>query len=1106
MSKFFRSFSIGIVIFILSCASLLAQATAQISGTVRDQTGAVLPGVEVTATQTETGVPRTSVTNETGSYVLANLPLGPYRLEAALPGFRTYVQTGIVLQVDSNPVINPTLEVGQVTEQVEVQANASMVETRNVGIGQVIENQRILELPLNGRNVTDLITLTGSAVQTNDARLGGIPGSVTISVAGGVGFGVSYSLDGAMHNNPFDSSNLPFPFPDALQEFKVESGALAAQNGGHSSASVNSVTKSGTNDYHGDVFEFVRNDLFNARNYFAPTGSTLKRNQFGGTVGGPIVRNKIFFFGGYQGTTLRQDPANVQSFIPTAATLAGDFSAFASAACNGGRAVTLRAPFVNNRVSPTLYSKAALAIASKLPKTNDPCGLITYGRNANNNDGQYVGRIDYQKSDKNSIFGRLLLYTYTKPIPFSFTPDNVLNTVQRGEDDLTQAYTIGNTYLIGANTVNALRLSVNRSAIGTIGAKFFSACDEGIKIYCGMYKDPYLIVSVTGGGAMSIGNGANGTTATYRTTSYQLSDDLSVVRGAHQMAFGIVGAYYKTNQNSNSRSPGNFTFNGQDTGLGQADFLLGRLSQFQQGGPSQLYIKRSYMALYAQDTWKARQNVTASFGLRWEPYWPLIDTKGANYNFDYDRFRQGIYSTVFKNAPAGFYYNGDPGFPVPSGANKQWWHFAPRVGLAWDVNGNGTMSVRASYALAYDFLALKWRTDATSAPPWGNRTILTNLPGGFEDPWAAVPGGSIFPYTLDKDVQFAPGGLFMSTPYNMRNPYVQTWNLSIERQVAKNWVASATYIGNQMTHLWSTQAINPALFLGLGPCVLQGVAYNPCSNTNNTDARRRLTFERPLDGAKIGGLDVYDDGGTRNYHGMLLSIQRRARGVSISSNYTWSHCISDQADDISEGPGAGEGYLDSNNRHFDRGNCISDRRHLFNFTSVAETPQFGNPTLRMIGTGWRLSSIFRKQSGRFFSVLAGTDRALNGTSATPAGGSGSGGQRASQILVDPYLDKSAGPMSQFLNPQAFALPALGTLGNMSPFNIQGPGYWGLDLSLSRVFRVTEEQRLEFRAEAYNLTNSFRPGNPNTALNNNTFGQIRTAQDPRIMQFALKYVF
>src|SRR5438094_3879663 len=322
---------IGLAVVLLTClltTTVFGQATAQISGTVKDQSGAVLPGVEVTATQTDTGIVRTAVTNETGSYVLPNLAVGPFRLEAALPGFRTYVQTGIVLQVNSNPVINPVLEVGQVSEQIEVQANAALVETRNSGVGQVIENQRILELPLNGRNVTELITLAGSAIQTNDSRLGGIPGTVTIAVAGGVGYGVAYSLDGARHNNPFDNANLPFPFPDALQEFKIETGALSAQNGGHSAGSINSVTKSGTNEYHGDVFEFVRNDLFNARQYFAPTGSTLKRNQFGGTVGGPVVKNKLFFFGGYQGTTLRADPGNNQAFVPTAALLAGHWTAF----------------------------------------------------------------------------------------------------------------------------------------------------------------------------------------------------------------------------------------------------------------------------------------------------------------------------------------------------------------------------------------------------------------------------------------------------------------------------------------------------------------------------------------------------------------------------------------------------------------------------------------------------------------------------------------------------------------------------------------------------------------------------------------------------------
>src|SRR5437867_194259 len=377
MKRIGFSVAAGLIISIVTSVNLWAQATAQISGTVRDQTGAVLPGVEITATQAETGVARSTVTNETGSYALPNLPLGPYKLEAGLPGFRTFVQTGISLQVNSSPAINPDLEVGQVSEQVEVQANAAVVETRNAGVGQVIENQRILQLPLNGRQVSDLITLAGAAVQTATSRTQNGSAEAYIQVGGALGYAVDYTLDGASHINFVTGANMPLPFPDALQEFKVETSGVNAQHG--TASAVGGVTKSGTNELHGDLFEFLRNDLFNARYYFATTHSTLKRNQFGGTIGGPIVQNKSFFFGGFQGTTIRQDPADSQAFVPTPAILSGDWSAFASPACTAGRIVPLSAPFSDYGIDPSLYSKAALNIAAKLPKRNDPCGLVTFG-------------------------------------------------------------------------------------------------------------------------------------------------------------------------------------------------------------------------------------------------------------------------------------------------------------------------------------------------------------------------------------------------------------------------------------------------------------------------------------------------------------------------------------------------------------------------------------------------------------------------------------------------------------------------------------------------------------------------------------------------------
>ncbi|MGH2400201.1 MAG: carboxypeptidase regulatory-like domain-containing protein, partial [bacterium] len=372
-----RDYSVGALILLLTStlawapafaeASAGKQATAEMSGTVRDESGAVLPGVTVTATQTDTGFTRTVVTDGTGAYVMPNLPTGPYRLEVSLQGFRTYVQTGIVLQVAATPTINAVLAVGNLEETVSVEAAAPLVDVRSAGISEVVENERILELPLQGRQVTDLIVLAGAAVQTGSASNRSMQGGVAVAVAGGQSFGVAYLLDGAMHNDPQNNLNLPLPFPDALQEFSVATSGLSAQHGMHSGAAVNAVTKSGTNSLHGNVFEFLRDKRFNATDPFAGIGPDgkrkddgLQRSQFGGTLGGPIMRDTLFFFGGYQGTSIRQTPSANISYVPTAAMLAGDFTDFASPACNGGRQVTLRAPFVSNRVSPALFSPAAV--------------------------------------------------------------------------------------------------------------------------------------------------------------------------------------------------------------------------------------------------------------------------------------------------------------------------------------------------------------------------------------------------------------------------------------------------------------------------------------------------------------------------------------------------------------------------------------------------------------------------------------------------------------------------------------------------------------------------------------------------------------------------
>jgi carboxypeptidase family protein len=1106
---------IGIfAVSILCNVSAWAQATAQISGTVRDQSGAVLPGVEVTATQTDTGVARNTVTNEVGVYVLANLPLGPYRIEATLPGFRTFVQTGIVLQVNASPVVNPVLEVGQVGEQIEVQANAALVETRTSSVGQVMENQRILELPLNGRNVTDLITLSGAAVltQTVAARL--FSGSF-IAIGGGVPTGTDYSLDGANHINFLTGVGLDLPFPDATQEFKVETGGLTANRG--SSSAVAAVTKSGTNEFHGDLFEFVRNDLFNAKTYFAAVGSdgnkvrsSLKRNQYGATIGGPVVKNKVFFFAGYQGTKLRSDAADTLGFIPTPAMMAGDWTAFASPACNAGRQIALRAPFVNNRIDPAQYSKVARYItdkvlASVVEKPNE-CGQITYaGAITKTDNWQLVSKLDYQKSDKHSIFGRFLATRQFFPNGLALTK-NLLRSGASGTDAMSTSYAIGDTYLIGASTVHSFRLSANRIYNWQMGNSFFSLCDAGATFfYCGNAPTWISTSTITGGFGFgsSFGGGDKGHWQYLDPSSGQLNDDLNMVRGAHQLSFGGGALYGRMIEQARFADGGQLRFTGVATGLGMADFLTGKLSSLFQGQPNKHQANQFNVNAYVTDTWKMSPRLTMNGGLRWDPYLPqripdmFTGVPGAVYNFDHNRFISGITSSVFKNAPAGFYYPGDPGFPGTAGIHDQLWHFTPRLGFAWDVKGDGRTAVRASYSYGYVFMTGIWREDTSGSNPWGGRTTLTAPAGGLDAPWQGYPGGSPFPYALDKNSPFAPRGLFLTQKADMQVPNVYSWNLSIQRQVGTDWLASASYIGTRTLHVWGQYAINPAVFLGFGPCTLDGVQYPTCSTATNTDARRVLSLERPRDGDKIGPMAEFDDGGVQKYHGMLLGLQRRAgRNLTFNANYTWSHCQGNYVDINQNGPPADETYTKPGDRNFDKGDCIADRRQLVNFTAVAQTPAFTNRTLQTLASGWTISGIYRWAAGAPLSVNQATDIALSGTLL----------QRPNQVLATPYKDQSGRPLTQWLDPSAFAAQPTGTYGNVGYNSVLGPTTWSLDVSLSRGFKVREMQRMEFRAEAFNLTNSFRPGNPNTSLSNNTFGQIRTALDPRIMQFAVKYVF
>jgi hypothetical protein len=1099
MVRVVRGFCTFASILLLAAVPTRAQlATAELNGRVADESGAVLPGATVMVTQTATGLVRSVVSDSNGSYLISSLPTGPYRLEVSLQGFRSYVQTGIVLQVGATPTINATLALGALEEAITVEAAAPLVDVRSAGISNVVENERIVELPLQGRQVTDLLVISGAAVQTAAVTSRGFPGGVNISVAGGLPTGVGYTLDGATHNNPQQNANLPLPFPDALQEFRVSTSGLSAQNGVHSGAAVSAVTKSGTNRFSGNAFEFLRDHRFNATSPFAAVGPDgkrlddgLKRSQFGGTLGGPIVKDKLFFFVGYQGTVLRQRPTSNVGYVPTASMLAGDFTDFASPACNGGRQVALGAPFVNNRVSPSAFSPAAINIATRLPATTDPCGLIAFGVKGDRDERQPLVRVDYQLSTKHSLFGRYMGTQITQPPGYSGGTDNLLKTDFPGANDAVHSLTVGETTVFSSSVVNAVRVAMNKAKVDNFQTPFFSPRDIGANIYS--YLPGYMSLTITGGFRLYTGNN---TKALFLNDTYQVADDLTMVRGNHQFGFGGNVQYWTGDYTSSSRANGNWIFDGSRTGLGLADFLVGRLTSVEHGGLGKLPVDNWYTGLYGQDSWRVTSRVTVNGGVRWEPYFGQNVRNGVLSVFNMDNFRKGVRSTVFLNAPAGLLYAGDAGFPenAKTGMSKQWWNLSPRGGVAWDVHGDGRLALRSSYAMAYDFMSGEYHNIDANAPPFGNRSLLTDVP--FDDPYR---GNDPHPIVTNATTAYVPFGTFGTMDPGINSPRIQSWNVTVEQQLGTNWGVSVAYLGSHSDRLWAQKALNPGVFMGLGPCTISGVAYTVCSATTNLNQRRALYQVNPRDAAFIGALDENTDIGYQNYKGVKFAAVRRAgNGLTVNGNYTMSVCTGTPTALTFNQQSAG--YLKPDDPSFDAGYCDQDRRHISTVTLGYETPEAGSRVVRALLSRWRASGILSARSGNRLNISSGRDNALTGIGVT-----GNNLQRPNKVSDDFYRKT----LTNWFNAAAFAQPTPGTLGDLPRNAVVGPGYWNIDLALSKILATAGTRKLELRLESFNLLNHFNWGDPVVNFNAGTFGRITTlaiGSAPRIMQFGVKYEF
>jgi len=497
--------------------------------------------------------------------------------------------------------------------------------------------------------------------------------------------------------------------------------------------------------------------------------------------------------------------------------------------------------------------------------------------------------------------------------------------------------------------------------------------------------------------------------------------------------------------------------------------------------------------------------LTVNYGLRWEPYLNgrLLNNHVTHFNMA--DFLANVHSTIYPNAPAGTLFPGDPGFNTGGRPNQTaWLNFAPRFSVAWDPNGSGKTLIRGSWGMFYDMPHTLFYYNYSAEPLWGESITLTAPPGGFANPWLGYPGGNPFPTSQNPNTPYPTAGYYETVPLNVQNTYVEQWNLTLQRQVASAWLFKASYLGNNTIHLWTDQEMNPAVYVP-GNCVAGQYGLTkpgPCSSLANTQARRLLTQLNPSQGPYYAQLEYLDDGGTGSYNALILSAEHRlSNHFSMLANYTYSHCIGDPQTTELSGPI----YTNPANRRFDRGNCSSvDVRHNFNLSAVIQSPRYSSRVFQWIAGGWQLAPIVGVHTGSYFTISTGADNALNGI--TP--------QRPNQLLADPYCADRT--YTCWLNGHAFGVPANGTLGTLGSNSLVGPGYFDVDLALTRRFPVKEKQYVEIRAEVFNIENRvnfLNPSNPGlvgnasgSALNSSNFGKILSDVSPRIMQFAIKYAF
>jgi hypothetical protein len=1089
-----------VAVILLGLSGLVySQGFGTLVGTVTDPSGALVANAKVTATESGTGASREASTNASGSFVIPGLRPTDYTLTVESQGFNKYTQTNIQLTADQSATISVALTLGTAAQAVTVETSVAQTDTYTSTLKEVVDSGRMVDLPLNGRNAANLTTMVAGAVLApnggaDQGQTKTFPGAVEITANGARQNMVAYNLDGADNVDRYTNVNNPFPFPDALQEFSVQTANYSAEYGGNAGAVVNVITKSGTNAFHGDLFGFIRNGDVNARNFFAAVPDALKRGQEGGTIGGPVKRNKTFFFAGYQLTTDRDLTNGLNKTDPTPAEIGGNFSALGTI-----YDPSTGAPFPNSQIPLSRFDPASINTLKYLPVSSASSGIVFYSSPVHQNFNDVIGRLDQVFSDKDHASVRYDWQLFTnKPV---YTASNILSYAD-GSDIIAQNVLAQETHVFSPSLLNEFRVGFLRDAsIRGPADNVPSVRTFGVTI---PYQPPANDIQ-----SVSVSNYFNfGDNPFARFTRNNIigNDEIRWVKGHHNITVGFDLERRQVELDNGFNSPGLFTFTGQSvhtlsTGNALSDFFIGDLYGFQQA-QGQFENANAWMSGYfAHDDWKISKRLTLNLGLRWEPYTPYHEVDGRVEGFSIPNYNAGIVSSVYTSAPAGLLFRGDKGLPT-NGTNNNYKDWGPRVGFAYDVFGDGKTSFRGGAGMFYDSATNGiFNNNLVDLSPFAQQINFTGggVPGPYSNPLNGNPlytGVFPAPFPPLKNTVFPkPVTAFtfnLAGDLAFRVPVVYSFNLTLEHQFGKEWLGRVAYVGSHSTHLAIGENLNPSVYI-------------PGSTLTET---QRAIFQ------PYGLIQLIDESGNANYNSLQLSAQKRlAHGFSVLANYTWQRSI-DNVPPSSGGTGAGATggttgeplpWFTPGSNQLDYGLSDFNREQVLVISYLWDipSPHTSNKFVKGVLGNWELTGIVTKETGLPFSIFAGKDISQNGLNA----------DRGVYLGGDPLGGTACktAPCVNYINPAAFGQPAAGTVGNVGKGALVGPGLFNWDMGVFKNMPITERFRAQLRVEFFNTFNHSNFTNtsnnyPNINLSSSTFGTITAAYDPRILQFALKVFF